>query len=168
MITLAVLLAAAPAQPQASAAPREIEAIEQCRGITGIEARVRCYDEAAAALAAARASGAIVVVDREQVRETRRSLFGFDLPKMPFFNGDKSQEEDEPKEAEGVVQSVRLLPDDRWLVTLESGARWQTTEAAGRQLPPRPGQAVRMRKASMGSYLLSVQGRRGVRAMRVR
>jgi hypothetical protein len=161
-----MLLAAAPAAAQK--APGPVQDIEDCRSIPDVPERVRCYDKAAAALAEARRKGEVVIVDRDEVRRTRRSLFGFDLPRLPFFEGDKSADEDAPKEVEGTIKALRFMPNDKWQVTLDSGAVWLTTEVAVRQGPPKLGEPVKIRKAAFGSYMLSVKGRRGVRAMRIR
>src|SRR3712207_6445767 len=69
-----------------------VRAIAECQRQSDDAARLRCFDAAAAALTSATTSGKIVVVDQEDVRKTRRSLFGFSLPKLPFFSGDNSAE----------------------------------------------------------------------------
>jgi len=139
-----------------------------CRSETDDQARLRCFDAAAAAVAQATESGTLVVVNREEVRRTRRSLSGFNLPRLPFFSGDRSQEEEEPQQAEGVVASASETGYRRWLVTLEGGATWQTTEPESMLPLPVKGQKVRIRRGLLNSYFLSVAGQRGIRAMRVR
>lgn len=138
-----------------------------CRAQTDEQARLRCYDGATAALADATSAGSVVVVDREEVRRTRRALFGFSLPRLPFFGGDTSQEE-EPDEIEGRIETAREAGYGKWLIGLEGGAFWQTTESETRLATPRPGQSVRIKKAAMGSYMISIERGRSVRAMRVR
>jgi hypothetical protein len=172
MLTAAALLTAttfatgAAAQEQTGANPL-ISNLMSCRAMADEQARLRCYDQAAAALGDAAAAGNVVVVDREEVRRTRRALFGFSLPRLPFFGGDSSHEE-EPSEIEGRVESARSAGHGMWAIALEGGALWQTTEGDTRMAPPRPGQTVRIRKAALGSYMLSVDRQRSVRAMRVR
>lgn len=152
----------------ADGTPATVSAVVECRALTDDAARLRCYDEAVATLSAATASGAIVVVDREAVRNTRRSLFGFSLPKLPFFRGDTSQEEEEAREVEAVIKSASNLGYDKWQIVLEDGATWQTTEPSAQMATPRAGRSVKIRRAAMGSYMVSVDGGRSVRAMRVR
>lgn len=137
-----------------------------CRSERNDQARLRCFDAAAAALVAATDAGTIVVVDREDIRRTRRSLFGFSLPKLPFFAGDKSQD-DEPDVTEATIASARSLGADQWSFVLADGAVWRTTEAS-RNATPRAGTSVRLKKAALGSYMASFGGARSVRAMRVR
>jgi hypothetical protein len=146
-----------------------VEALEACQSVQAEAARVRCYDTAAAELSSARRSGAIRIIDAEDIRRTRRSLFGFNIPRLPFLAVDgKEGEEEEQSSLEGTIVQLRSVARDKWLIRLEDGASWQTTEVALRQVDPREGENVRIRKAAMGSYMLSVEGRRGIRAMRVR
>ena len=158
------LLAPAAAAAPGSSAP--IDAVLNCRSETAEQARLACYDAAAASLSAAATGGELVVVDRDDVRKTRRSLFGFSVPKMPFFRGDTSEDE-QPDEIEAKIKSARGTGYDKWLFELDSGARWQTTEPLNSNRDPRPGQAIKVKKGMMGSYFLSVEKGRSVKAIRV-
>jgi hypothetical protein len=166
-VALAALCSAATAQEPEADRSALITSVLDCRDVADDQARLRCYDAAAAALGEASSAGALVVVDREAVRRTRRGLFGFSVPRLPFFRGDTSHDE-EVTEIEGTIQSVRSHDFGKWIVTLADDSVWQTTEPDTRNPAPRPGQSVRIRRAALGSYMLSVEGRRGTRAMRVR
>ena len=159
-----VLLMPAQAMAQEPASSPLILALLRCRSQTDEASRLRCFDAAAATLADATAAGSVVLVDREQVRRTRRSLFGFSLPKLSFFSGDNSQEE-EPDEIEGKVRSISQIGNGRLAMTLEEGGSWQTTETLARV--PRVGSTVRIKKAALGGYFI-IFGSRSARAMRVR
>lgn len=163
-----VVAASAAGAQEPSASNPLMSNLMSCRGEADPEARLRCFDAAAAALDAATSTGAVVVVDRDEVRRTRRALFGFNLPRLPFFGGDTSGQEQEPDEIEGRIESAREIGYGKWQIVLEGGAVWQTTEVETRAGVPRSGQTVRIKKATMGSYMLAVQGQRSVRAMRVR
>src|SRR5829696_6737424 len=98
-ILLATLLAglpAAAASVQSSGAPAQrpqpFEALVRCRAITGDAERLACFDRAAASLQAAAERRDVVVVDRQQVRESRRRLFGLPLPRLPIFGGGDDDE----------------------------------------------------------------------------
>ena len=158
--------AAAPKQknpPQATPVTKLVE----CRKIADPVARLKCYDAGVDSLNAAMTGGSIVVVDREDVRKTRRSLFGFTLPKLPFFSGDTSQD-DTPDTIEAVIKSVKNLPNDKYLIELDSGAVWQTLQEASLQMTPKSGQKIRITSGALGGYRLSVAGRPALRAMRIR
>lgn len=155
------------ASAQATEAPAILMELSKCRSLRADDARLRCYDAAAGALATATSSGSLIVVDKEDLRRTRRSLFGLDLPKLPFFSGDRSGE-DEVEQINAKVKRVQVTRDEKWVVELETGGTWQTTEVDTRQSTPKTGDSVRIRKGSLGGFLLSVEGRRSVRALRVR
>jgi hypothetical protein len=143
-----------------------IGALVKCMAEADGDARLRCYDAAASALDEATAAGTVMVVDREDVRRARRSLFGFSLPKLPLFGGDNTQEE-QPDEIEAKIRSVRSLGYGKWVIVLDGGARWQTTDTASFQQDPKSGDTIKIKKAAMGSYFLSVNGRRAVKGMRI-
>ena len=144
-----------------------VEALARCKSQTEDAARLRCYDAAAGALTDAAAQGEVVVVNKQELKTARRSLFGFNLPKLPFFDGDDTQEE-EQKEVEATVRAAQMLADGKWLVTLDTGATWQTTESTRGEPAPKRGKSVRIKKGALGSYILSVDGGRKLRAMRIR
>lgn len=159
---------AAAAAENPAGMPSQVSHVLACQGEKDEQRRLACYDRAAAALASAARSGSVVVMDREDVRKARRSLFGFSLPRLPLFSGNDSPEEEEAREIEATIKSARIGRDDKWTLELDTGAMWQTTEADKRQQTPKAGQAVKIRKGALGSYMLAVEGRRWVRAMRAR
>lgn len=164
---LALLAGAASAAPQQSVAGNPlVERVIECKKLPDEHSRVLCYDQAVDALSQATATGSVVVIDKAEVRQTRRSLFGFSLPKMPLFRGDTTQD-DEPDEIEAKIASVRGLGYDKYLIVLDSGARWQTTEADSFGATPRPGDTIRIKKGALGAYFLKVGSGRGVKGMRV-
>lgn len=164
VVVLSAVATPASAQKTASAT---VDAVVACQSEQDDQARLRCFDAAAAALQQAQSSGSIVVVDKADVRRTRRSLFGFALPKLPFFSGDDTADE-APQELEAKIASARSLGNDKWQFALDSGAVWQTTQPSPYFRTPKPGQTVKLKKGSLGAYFASVDGGRPVRAMRVR
>jgi hypothetical protein len=165
----AVTVGSGPAASQQGNLPQTtpVTRLVECRKIADPAQRLQCYDAGVDSLNAAVKGGSIVVVDREDVRKTRRSLFGFTLPKLPFFKGDNSQE-DTPDTIEAVIKSVKNLPNDKYLIELDSGAVWQTLQEASLQMTPKSGQKIRITGGALGSYRLSVAGRPALRAMRIR
>ena len=149
--------------------PEAFEALVRCRSIADADARLKCFDTASAGLQDAAERRELVVVDRKQVRETRRSLFGLDLPNLGLFGGDgadgEGPEEDQVKSVEGVVASAYRDADNRWVVKLEDGATWGQTDNKG-LLRPRPGTKVKIVRASLGTYMMRVGSQPGVRVKR--
>lgn len=163
-LLLAITLVANPAQARQTTdgSAKLVDALNDCRAIEDPDERLACYDRAAGALVQARERKEIVVLDREEVQQTRRSLFGLSLPRLGLFGADG-----EPlKEISGKAESVAQVESDRWQVRLDDDSRWQTTESA-RGFPPRTGESVTIRRAALGSYLASFDGRRALRVKRV-
>lgn len=157
---------AIPAAAQRTALPSPmLDELAKCRSERDDGRRLTCYDAAAAALIGASGKGDVIVVSREDVRRTRRSLFGFNLPKLPFFGGDDSQEGAEADEVEVKIRSYRAIESGKYAFEFDDGSSWRTTEV--KNIRPRNGAPVTIKKAALGSYFLRVGGR-AVRGMRVR
>jgi len=159
---------AAPAQQSRNApqeAPAALTRVLDCRGISATQERLACYDREVAAMASAQASGELVAVDRQQVRRTRRSLFGLALPDLGVF-GDGGDEEGQSR-VESTLRSVRQGPDGKWTFELAEGARWMQIDSRALNITPRVGQAIRIRRAAMGSYLANVNNQVAIRVRRI-
>jgi hypothetical protein len=154
----------APADTQAGAGANPADALAACRSIADSAARLACFDKTAEAFVRARENKEVVVLERAEIQKTRRSLFGFSLPKIKLFGGGDDGEE-ELKEITGKVASVGVAERDRWLVRLEDESRWQTIEPA--VFPPRTGDNARIKRAAMGSFMATFNGGRSVRVKRV-
>jgi hypothetical protein len=173
MLATGVLIAAMSASAPLSAAPaagdqdraKELQQLIDCRKLTDNAARLACFDQTSAVLDQAEAKGDIVVVNREQARKVRRQAFGFTLPSMSIFS--RGEKPEEIANAEGKIASVRKVPPGRWEVKLEDGATWVQIDTTEIPLDPKPGQSVKIRKAALGSYLMTVGNQREVKVHRV-
>lgn len=141
-----------------------LERLAACRVVGDNAARLACYDSAAAALETAQRQGDLVVIDRAQVAETRRQLFGFEMPSLPRLFGDNPTAEIEAIET--TLQSASQSGESRWVFRLADGGVWRQIDSEPVRFQNRPGQAVRVRKASLGSFLLTVGNSRAVRVRR--
>jgi hypothetical protein len=150
---------------RAQARPEAFEALVRCRPIPDSEARLRCYDAATAGLQDAADRRDLVVVDRKQMREAKRTLFGLEVPNLNIFGGDDDHEE-QISSVEGVIASAVTDANGHWVVRLEDGATWAQTDSAALALRPRPGQKVKIVRAAMGSYMMRVNGQPGIRVKR--
>ncbi|HVM21896.1 MAG TPA: hypothetical protein VM308_01150 [Sphingomicrobium sp.] len=170
MLAAAFLLPVAAPVAAKSAPPAKsplVTAIERCRAMTDPVQRLACYDASAGAFLSAAESGAVSVVDRAELRKARRSLFGFTMPKLPFFAGDSSATE-ESNQLDSTIKSVRALNNGYYRLTIAEGdAIWETTEANISFSPPRPGQKITILRGPLGSYFLRIDGQVGVRGRRV-
>jgi hypothetical protein len=161
-------VAPSPAGIQDKSQPNPVDAVVECRALVDSTERLACFDRASAALATAREKKDVVVLDRAEVQKTRRSLFGFSLPRIRLFGGDDDDRRVNPEdvnEITGTVASVSQTAADRWTVTLDDQSRWITTDTA-RGFPPRRGEAVTIRRGPLGSYDASFAKRRSIKVRR--
>lgn len=163
----AASLAAEQREPRADAFRKLID----CRAVQESAARLACYDSQVAALDSAEASNELVIVDQNQIRKTKKTLFGLSLPNLAIFDNDHKSGTDgheEITEIETKIKSAYPMrgQSGRWIVVLEDGARW--TQAEGRQLAhdPKPGMTIKIRKAAMGSYFANIDGQTAIRMRR--
>lgn len=161
----AIAAAPAAAQPKPEARATLVQRLSDCRAQADDAARLACYDAATAALEQAEATGDIVVVDREQARTVRRQAFGFSLPSLSILERGETKESVDRVTAK--IASARADASGKWTLRLEDGAVWQQVDVGAPSMPPKAGESVTIRKASLGSFLASVEGRRAMRVRRV-
>ena len=165
----AVVLAAAASSNAAGQVPAQtpvsVANLIACRSNPDPDARLRCYDAMVTNFSQAVGSGAVVVLDREGMAKAKRELFGISQLRLgKLLGGDALPEE---KELNATIRSATATGFAHWVLTLDTGARWRTTEPLVRQADPRPGQKVRIRRGTMGNYMLQIEGGRYTRAARV-
>lgn len=166
VVGIATSVSAARKNPPAAISPY-VNALDQCRQIADPMQRLACYDKTAPALVTASKSGEINVVDRGELKQARRSLFGFSMPRLPFFAGDQSAG-DVPDQIDTTIRTVRDLGYGRYQIVLTEGdAVWETTESSMRLREPRSGQKIVIKRGPMGSYFLRINGQIGVKGRRV-
>lgn len=165
---MALLSGTAPAvaKDKQSPPPAVLQEIGHCRTLTDDAARLQCFDSAADRLTAALTRKEVYVLDRTEVRETRRQLFGLPLPKEGLL----SEKADAPVQVdriEGVVVAVSQTFDGNWRVTLDQGGVWEQTDGYQLARGPRKGDKVVVMRAALGSYKIRFGTQPGVRARRV-
>jgi hypothetical protein len=167
LVLTVILSLAAPAFAQSPTNARSplLEHVARCRQITPDVERLACFDNAAGALDVAERQGEVVVVERGQIREARRQLFGFEIPALPpVFRDDGDEEKIEAVETTLVSAGQGL--DGKWLFRLADGSEWRQIDSAPVRFQNHPGTEIRVRRASLGSYLLVAGRSRAVRVKR--
>jgi len=148
------------------ARPAIFQNLVDCRAQQDAALRLVCYDTQVAALDDAETKKELVVVDKAQMKQARKSLFGFSIPKIALFGGgDDDQDEDELRVLETTVSGARQMNDGNWRFQLADGVYWRQMEAKD-IFPPKSGDKIKIRRASMGSYLASINGRSAFRVKR--
>jgi hypothetical protein len=165
--TIGAIAAAPPALAQTSAQGARPEALDRlvaCRQIAASEARLACFDGAVAQFDTAQQQGDVVVVDRAQVREARRQLFGFQLPSVTLF--DQGEKPETLEAIETTLVRGSQSGDNRWTFTLADESVWRQVDSERVTFRNREGEPVRIRRAALGSFLMTVGNSRAVRVRR--
>ena len=149
-----------PAQP-----PAALSRVLACQAIRDGTQRLACYDRQVAAMSHAQATGDLVAMDRQEVRRTKRSLFGIALPDLGVF-GDNSIGEN-VSSLETTIKTARQNADGKWTFELAEGGRWAQIDSREFIVDPRAGHPIRIRRAAMGSYLANVNKQIAIRVRRV-
>lgn len=144
-----------------------VGALQACRAIAYPAQRLACYDKEAGALLAATQKGDVAVVDKSEVRQARKSLFGFAMPKIPFFSGDDTADVVSDTLESTVKQSSGIGYGKFRITIAESNAVWETTESYSTMKEPRAGDKVVIKRGPLGSYMLRIGNNRGVKGKRV-
>jgi hypothetical protein len=145
--------------------PQAVQAAIDCRKLADGQARLACYDKAVDALGQALDKGEVVAVDQGQVQQVRRQAFGFTLPSLTVFDRGAAKGQD-VDEVTLTIESARLGPDGKWVLGLEGGQVWRQIESTPFSRTPKAGAKATIRRALLGSYLMTVGGKSGVRVHR--
>lgn len=138
--------------------------LEACSTLKADAERLACFDTLATRALGQLRSGALTIVDREQVKAVRREAFGFSVPALAgFFQG---AEKAEIETVETTVQRVYRTSNRGWGLRLADGSRWEQTDQESLPRDPKAGDSVVIRRAAMGSYLMKIDGMTAFRAKR--
>ena len=164
-VVFALFAAAAAAQTPPLQRAGALDQVFACAAVTGETERLACYDQAVGRLRQAETSGEVVTVDRAQAEEIERDAFGFSLPSLPRLFGRERGAEPAFTELRLEIARVESRPNLPARFTMSNGQVWtQIGTEAVRNV--RPGGAVTVRRAALGSFLMSVEA--GGAAIRVR
>lgn len=148
--------------------PALYKQLASCRTIADANARLQCFDKAAAELDSAVARNEVFMVDKQQVQKTRRTLFGLPLPNLGLFGGgdDNDNSENQVTELESTVKSASYN-GEAWVITIVEGSTWQQTDFSPLALSPKPGMAVVIKRAALGTYKMSVRKQPAIKVKRI-
>lgn len=164
LVAAAAAVAAPPPTIKTEGRAQALQHLIDCRKIADGAQRLACFDEAAAAIDQAEAKGDIVVVDREQARKVRRQAFGFTLPSISLF--ERGEKPEEIATLEGKITAVRQISPGKWTIRLEDGGTWTQIDTNEVPNDPKVGDTVTIRRAAMGSYIMSLGHHAAIRVHR--
>ncbi|RDC59282.1 hypothetical protein HME9302_00469 [Alteripontixanthobacter maritimus] len=173
--TVAACLAATGLQAQSTSsetdpgaiAPGSFDRVQECRAIAEPDQRLACYDAAVGVMMQAEAAGDLRIVEADDLKETRRSLFGLSLPKIALFGNDGDDKDDDTTMLETTVTAVNASRRGPIVFRTAENAVWQISNPPSRLRGPKPGDTVVFKKASLGSYFIRVNGQIGVKGRRI-
>lgn len=160
------LISASEAHAQQAASENHLAEIKMCAAVQAANERLACYDRSVQSLDDAERRGDIIVVDRAEVRETRRQLFGFNLPSVPMFERSSSRAETIDNLSTKLTSAREV--GSKWILTLENGSIWRQTDSSAFRFSNQPGATVEIRQGAMNSFLMRVGTSRSVRVERLR
>jgi hypothetical protein len=144
--------------------PAAVKAVTDCRTIADATERLACYDKTVAAMAEAEDKGDLVSVDRAQRRLLRHQAFGFTLPSLSIF--DRGENAEDVNRVEEVLAYASQDAQGRWTLHMQNGAVWRQIDDEFLSGRPRQGAKIVIRRAAIGSFMLSVDGQPGIRVHR--
>lgn len=189
------MLGSLPANPaQAKDDPADPFApLRRCRNIADVAAKAACYDRAMDALEVDRKSHKFSIVTGTQIEGLQRDAFGFNLPSLPKLRlGDQSALQDAvangtsgkgsaqgqvlKKTKSGAVKRVAYavsraftMANGHMRMVLANGQVWDQVSTDRPRFRGHAPWHVEIKKASLGSYLMFVQGsKRAIRVHRSR
>lgn len=149
-----------------------------CAAIANPTERLACFDGAVARLRASEASGEVIALERAQIDAVERDAFGFQVPSLPFLRRraapaataeDRSAPPEEERLQSQTFEIVRVSRRDSGsLLVTSTGQSWLLTDPPVLRGSSQVPFTVRIRRATLGSYILQVEGRnQGYRVRRV-
>lgn len=164
LLALALTLCAGAALAQSAPEPDVIKALKACSAIKPDPERLACFDKAAQSVTKAQETGDVIIIDKQSARAARRQAFGLDLPSLSIL--DRGADKAETETLQATVKAARNDAESRLVVTLDDGAVWRQVDSEILGKPPKAGDAVEIRKASMGSYLMKIGKQPAIRVRR--
>jgi hypothetical protein len=168
LLAIIAISAASPALakdkgPKNQPPPPDFARLVACQQVTDNMQRLACYDREVTTVSSANARGDLVVIDRQQIRQAKRSLFGLTLPNLSVL-GDSGND---VTTLDTTIKSLSYGPDSKPIYNLAEGGRWQQLEFKTFIMDPAPGMKVHIKRAALGSYMMNVEGQIAVRVQRV-
>lgn len=151
---LGLVLAIPSAATAAEEGTRSVAAMLACRTVGDDAGRLRCFDRAAADVAAARSSGELVTLDRSKVVTAKRKVFGLPAARPGRATADGGDALAAVQQIDSIVAEVRPAEYGRFLIALTGNGVWKNAEPLGS--PPARGAAIRIVRAGFGGFRATV------------
>ncbi|MEM7690532.1 MAG: hypothetical protein AAF291_16070 [Pseudomonadota bacterium] len=168
LASLALTSAASAQDSDELASSPLVDKLATCTAITDNAERLACFDREVGAFVGAANEGDVKVVEKEEINKARRKLFGYSVPDAGIFKANSKEEKEASKRLTSTITKVRQVSAKEWHIWIEEGdARWRMKNNSIRFRAPKVGDTVEFKPATMGTYWIRVNGRKGVRGNRV-
>jgi hypothetical protein len=169
-----ISLGAFASSPAATSATTALQKVIACHGVADSQQRLACYDSVVSKLLAdakagegsAAAAEDVMVISKAQVRDAKRQAFGFDLSALSIF--DRGEKPEVIDRISAVVERAYQTGSGRWIIEMDNASTWEQTDDEKVWKGPKKGSRADIRKASLGSYFINLDGQRAIRARRVK
>lgn len=142
-----------PKDPASRAAA--FDKVAACRTIKDPAARLACFDNTVAALEAAEKSGDVVVVDRAQIHEAKKQVFGLPaIESLNIFN--RGEHTETVEKITGEIARATQGYDQKWVIETKDGQVWAETDVESFYPEPKAGDHVEIRKGVLGSFFIKI------------
>lgn len=153
--------------PAAAPSDDYVARLKSCQSVQSDSERLACFDRAVGEIVTANDAGEVQIIDREDIRETRRQLFGLSVPDVGVLERGKDEVKDVDELFETTISSVTYLSGRKFRFTTAEGAVWEVNNAKSNLRTVEAGQRVNFKKASFGFYFARIDGQTGVKSKRV-
>ena len=170
LVALAVAVLAGPAMAQEA----PLAKVYACADIKDGAQRLACFDGAVASLKQADAGGDVAVVSRQQVQKVEKEAFGLSVPSVSELAASaatpaagsataaaKPSRTEKPKALDRVTLQMKAINKDAhgdMTFVMENGQVWKKIDTTSMLGVGKGPWTVEIRKASLGSYVLSIAG----------
>ena len=144
-----------------------VAGLRACQAIADDAQRLACFDKAVGDIVAANDSGEVRIIDREDIRNTRRQLFGLSVPEVGVLERDETDAKEDSELLETTITSVRYLSAKQIRFTTSEGATWEINRPPRFLRTIKEGQNVVFKKAALGTFFIRVDGQMGVKGKRI-
>lgn len=166
MLTAAVAMTLVALPARAADAPAgadPMSAIYACASIADSTERLACYDREVGAVKSKQDEGAFTAIDSKRAEVIKREAFGFTIPSLPRLKLPGGAEPE--NEQTMIIKSVRS-EGSRPVFVMDNGQVWRQIDTDSNR-NARPGAQVRIKRAALGSFLMSPKaGGTGLRVRR--
>jgi hypothetical protein len=141
-------------EAEMAATPEALERVYSCTETASDAERLACYDASVRALREAQTGGQVVALDRGNVERIQRQSFGFSLPAVDRLLPRFGHEDGTLERVDVTVQRMSVGASGRTTFYMTDGQVWTQVDADPVR-NVRVGDNVSIRRAAMGSFMLS-------------